>query len=149
MTIFNKINCHTKGNWQLSKKKEWYFVSKIGLTYWEKKLFVTRTYYFNSKRSEQFVCNRMFFNWFDTIGWVRMPIETNNWDVECRYLREQVRKEKYLWKLQGGPRHFIFMLANCAELHNYTYLKSSTLKSRVGLDYTRMGYEVLIFGNLK
>ena len=67
-------------------------------------------------------------------------------ELQCQLI--QVRKEKYLWKLQGGPRHFIFMLANCAELHNYTYLKSSTLKSRVGLDYTRMGYEVLIFGIL-
>ena len=73
-----------------------------------------------------------FENWFDLL-WektVRMPIATNNWDPHWN------KVEKYLWKLQGGPRHFIFMLANCAELHNYTYVlkkQHPKIMSRAGL----------------
>ena len=53
-------------------RKKWYFVTKIVLTYCEKKLFywsrktfeITRTIHSNSERSEQFLVTECFFNLF-------------------------------------------------------------------------------------
>ena len=92
--------------------KEWYFVTKIVLTYCEKKLFswsrktfeirgwwprickkfeITRTIYSNSERSEQFLVTECFFNLFlevshiQKIRKIRIHFGKNYWDLEtCR-----------------------------------------------------------------
>jgi hypothetical protein len=81
----SKILKLTVGLCELSQAKKWYFVTKIVLTYCEKKMFkwsrktckiwswrprifkifeIIRTIYSNIKRSEQFLVTECFFNLF-------------------------------------------------------------------------------------
>ena len=91
---------------------KWYFVTKIVLTYYEKKFIswsrkvfevqdwrqrifknfeITRTIYSNSERSEQFLVTECFFNLFLEVSqtWkirtIKIKIGKNYWDWEtCR-----------------------------------------------------------------
>ena len=81
ITVGSYISCFSKGYkskewklilecpyWEISQK--WYFVTKIVLTYCEKKLFlwsrktfeITRTIYSNSEKSEQFLVSECCLN---------------------------------------------------------------------------------------
>ena len=72
-----------------------------------------------------------------------MPIETNNWDPHWNKFEKRNIYENY--KVALGTLFLCLQIApNCIIIR--AYLKSSTLKSRVGLDYTRVGYKVLLFG---
>ena len=91
------------GKWQ------WYFVTKVVLTYFKKKMFeITRTIYSKSERSEKFLVTECFLNLFLEIRTIRIQLGKKIFGF--RNMQEtfgNVRKESCSLNLRG---HFLINL---------------------------------------
>ena len=94
----------------LNCSQKWHFVSKIVLTYCEKKLFwlPRKTIYLNREMSEQFLKENTFLNLFLEVFWRSDKLAQLEQIIGIKILQEQVIKET-IFSLRNIHLNIVFI----------------------------------------